>query len=95
MADLAPAPANDGGHAQHEGTGVDNRKLGMWVFLSSEFLFFGALITNYMLFRGREFAEGRAVSDRFVRHPIHIHQLVRAVDEFADDGSRALGVGEA
>ena len=58
MADLAPAPANDGGHAQHEGTGVDNRKLGMWVFLSSEFLFFGALITNYMLFRGREFAEG-------------------------------------
>ena len=32
---------------------MDNRKLGMWVFLSSEFLFFGALITNYLLFKNR------------------------------------------
>jgi heme/copper-type cytochrome/quinol oxidase subunit 3 len=55
MADLAHAPEHDEGHSQHEGTGVENRKLGMWVFLSSEFLFFGALITNYMLFRGRDF----------------------------------------
>ena len=62
MADLAHAPAHegadDGGHSHHEGTGVENRKLGMWVFLSSEFLFFGALITNYMLFKGRDFGEG-------------------------------------
>ena len=55
MADLAHAPANDGGHGHHESTGIENRKLGMWVFLSSEFLFFGALITNYMLFKGRDF----------------------------------------
>jgi cytochrome c oxidase subunit 3/cytochrome o ubiquinol oxidase subunit 3 len=27
----------------------------MWVFLSSEFLFFGALITNYLLYFGREY----------------------------------------
>ncbi len=58
MADLAHAPAQDGGHGHHEGTGVENRKLGMWVFLSSEFMFFGALITNYMLFRGRDFGPG-------------------------------------
>ncbi len=56
MADVAHAPA--GGHAQHEGTGIENRKLGMWVFLSSEFLFFGALITNYLLFKGRDFGPG-------------------------------------
>lgn len=37
----------------HESTGVDNRKLGMWLFLSSEFLFFGALITTYMLYSHR------------------------------------------
>lgn len=43
---------------EHESTGIENRKLGMWVFLSSEFLFFGALITNYLLFSGREFAQG-------------------------------------
>ncbi|HEX7100053.1 MAG TPA: heme-copper oxidase subunit III [Acidimicrobiia bacterium] len=41
------------GHAEHESTGVDNRKLGMWLFLSSEFLFFGALITNYLLYSNR------------------------------------------
>jgi heme/copper-type cytochrome/quinol oxidase subunit 3 len=45
-------------HDEHESTGIENRKLGMWVFLSSEFLFFGALITNYLLFSGREFVQG-------------------------------------
>jgi heme/copper-type cytochrome/quinol oxidase subunit 3 len=35
-------------------TGIDTRKLGMWAFLSSEALFFGALITNYLLFKGRD-----------------------------------------
>lgn len=40
-------------HPEHESTGVDNRKLGMWVFLSSEFLFFGALISNYLLYSNR------------------------------------------
>ena len=58
MADLAHAPAHDDGHSHHESTGVEDRKLGMWVFLSSEFMFFGALITTYMLFRGRTFEPG-------------------------------------
>jgi heme/copper-type cytochrome/quinol oxidase subunit 3 len=40
-------------HPEHESTGVDNRKLGMWLFLSSEFLFFGALISNYLLYSNR------------------------------------------
>jgi heme/copper-type cytochrome/quinol oxidase subunit 3 len=34
-------------------TGLDNRKLGMWAFLGSECLFFGALITAFLLYRGR------------------------------------------
>ena len=37
----------------HESTGIETRKLAMWVFLSSEFMFFGALIANYLLFKGR------------------------------------------
>jgi heme/copper-type cytochrome/quinol oxidase subunit 3 len=45
----------DSGHGEHESTGIENRKLGMWVFLSSEFMFFGALISNYLLFKGRDF----------------------------------------
>jgi heme/copper-type cytochrome/quinol oxidase subunit 3 len=37
--------------ATHENTlGVDHRKLAMWVFLGSEFLFFGAFISAYLLY---------------------------------------------
>jgi heme/copper-type cytochrome/quinol oxidase subunit 3 len=43
--------AAHGGHAT--ATGLDNRKLGMWAFLGSECLFFGALISTYLLYRGR------------------------------------------
>ena len=53
MSDLAHDAAVDHGHPEHESTGIDNRKLGMWVFLSSEFLFFGALISNYILYSNR------------------------------------------
>jgi len=34
-------------------TGLSNAKLGMWAFLGSECLLFGALITSYILYRGR------------------------------------------
>ena len=30
--------------------GVDHRKLGMWTFLGSEFLFFGGFVTAYLLY---------------------------------------------
>ena len=56
MADLSHGPADAPAH--HQLTGIDSRKLGMWVFLSSEFLFFGALINNYLLFKGRDFGPG-------------------------------------
>ena len=51
MSDTAQAVEHH--HEEHESTGIDNRKLGMWVFLSSEFLFFGALISNYLLYSNR------------------------------------------
>ncbi len=57
MSDIAhDAPVTH--HEEHESTGIDSRKLGMWVFLSSEFLFFGALITNYLLYSNRAGFEG-------------------------------------
>ncbi|MGH2584606.1 MAG: cytochrome c oxidase subunit 3 [Dehalococcoidia bacterium] len=34
-------------------TGVDSRKLFMWLFLASDCFFFGSLIAAYMLYRGR------------------------------------------
>ena len=33
-------------------TGIDNRKLMMWIFLASECLYFGALISTYLIFKG-------------------------------------------
>ena len=34
-------------------TGLDNTKLAMWAFLGSECLFFGSLISTYLLYRSR------------------------------------------
>jgi len=34
-------------------TGINSRKLGMWTFLASECLFFGSLISTYLLYRSR------------------------------------------
>jgi len=39
--------------APHSSTGLSNVKLGMWLFLGSECLLFGGLISTYMLYRGR------------------------------------------
>jgi cytochrome c oxidase subunit 1 len=58
--ELVPARAAAERHAGegHEnphigGTGLDHRKLGIWVFIGSECLFFGSLISTYMVYRGR------------------------------------------
>src|ERR671915_2439158 len=44
-----PAP----GDHDYAVTGIDSRKLGMWGFLASECLFFGALISSHLLYRSR------------------------------------------
>jgi cytochrome c oxidase subunit 3/cytochrome o ubiquinol oxidase subunit 3 len=57
--ELAPATTTEAdehaaahGHADTN-TGTTNTKLAMWVFLSSECIFFGAFISTYLLYRGR------------------------------------------
>jgi cytochrome c oxidase subunit 3/cytochrome o ubiquinol oxidase subunit 3 len=44
-------------HSAHgvTNTGLSNEKLAMWTFLGSECLLFGALISTYFLYRGRDF----------------------------------------
>lgn len=37
----------------HTSTGLDNVKMAMWAFLGSECLFFGSLISTYLLYRNR------------------------------------------
>jgi cytochrome c oxidase subunit 3/cytochrome o ubiquinol oxidase subunit 3 len=64
LADIAVHDAHDHGahdhdaHDSHGGahvtsTGLSNNKLAMWLFLGSECLLFGGLISTYMLYRGR------------------------------------------
>jgi len=54
---LADIATHDTGHAtdhgHHSSTGLSNNKLAMWLFLGSECLLFGGLISTYMLYRGR------------------------------------------
>ena len=38
---------------EYSSTGLNSRKLLMWVFLGSDCLFFGALIATYMVYRGQ------------------------------------------
>jgi cytochrome c oxidase subunit 3/cytochrome o ubiquinol oxidase subunit 3 len=40
-------------HRADTSTGLSHAKLGMWAFLGSECLLFGALISTYLLYRGR------------------------------------------
>jgi heme/copper-type cytochrome/quinol oxidase subunit 3 len=52
LATATAHPADDhGGH--YTSTGLSNNKLAMWLFLGSECLLFGGLISTYMLYRGR------------------------------------------
>ncbi|MEY2989966.1 MAG: hypothetical protein RLZZ163_882 [Actinomycetota bacterium] len=54
MADTALAPQGaHADHGHHSSTGLSNNKLAMWLFLGSECLLFGGLISTYMLYRGR------------------------------------------
>jgi heme/copper-type cytochrome/quinol oxidase subunit 3 len=50
MAHALPAGGHAAGHLETN-TGLDNRKLLMWLFLGSECLFFGSLIAAYLLYR--------------------------------------------
>ncbi len=43
---------HEGGH-HAPGSGIENRKLAMWLFLASDTMFFGAFIAVYMIYRGR------------------------------------------
>jgi heme/copper-type cytochrome/quinol oxidase subunit 3 len=40
-------------HGEHTSTGISNAKLGMWVYLGSDCLLFGSLISTYLLLRHR------------------------------------------
>jgi cytochrome c oxidase subunit 3/cytochrome o ubiquinol oxidase subunit 3 len=54
LADTAISHGHDSGHGAHvTSTGLSNNKMAMWIFLGSECLLFGGLISTYMLYKGR------------------------------------------
>lgn len=53
MDDVAVLTSHDTGHGHSTSTGLSNNKMAMWLFLGSECLLFGGLISTYMLYRGR------------------------------------------
>src|SRR4051794_22224675 len=56
VTDVAAVPggvATDHGHSHATNTGMSNEKVAMWAFLGSECLLFGALISTYLLYRGK------------------------------------------
>src|SRR5881392_264176 len=48
-----PAHPEEGLSHPVTSTGLSNEKIAMWAFLGSECLLFGALISTYLLYRGR------------------------------------------
>jgi cytochrome c oxidase subunit 3 len=43
-----------GAHSHHyTSTGLDNRKIAIWAFIGSECLFFGSLISTYLVYKNR------------------------------------------
>jgi cytochrome c oxidase subunit 3/cytochrome o ubiquinol oxidase subunit 3 len=84
MAQVLEAPQTHTGGAGHDAghghdsahpptsTGINHRKMLMWLFLASDCMFFGALIATYMIYRGR--AEGM-VEEGFGSGPFP-HELI-------------------
>ena len=65
--DGAPMAQDATAEAHHTSTGLSNEKLGMWLFLGSECLLFGGLISTFLLYRAKdvEGMEGPAVGDLY------------------------------
>ena len=60
--DVHEAGHDDHGHGHVTNTGMSNEKVAMWAFLGSECLLFGALISTYLLYKGRS-TEGPGTQD--------------------------------
>jgi cytochrome c oxidase subunit 3/cytochrome o ubiquinol oxidase subunit 3 len=51
--------------AHHTSTGISNEKMSMWVFLGSECLLFGGLISTFLLYREQTPKAGPSIKDLY------------------------------
>jgi len=71
--------------SRNQQPGISNTKLAMWVFLLPDCLLFGALITSYFVYRGKQ--PSWSVSKDIYDIPFAADDFVYFVDELAHDGS--------
>jgi heme/copper-type cytochrome/quinol oxidase subunit 3 len=64
VAEAAVQPAERGEDGHHTSLGLSNEKMGMWTLIGSECLFFGALISTYLIYLDRT-AEGPTPGEIF------------------------------
>ena len=57
--------ADDDIAQHHTSTGLSNEKLAMWVFLGSECLLFGGLISTFLLYRERTPKAGPTIASLY------------------------------
>ena len=71
-------------------TGLTNGKLGIWLFLASEVMLFGALFSTYIILRigAPEWPHGEL--NVLARHDQHLHP-----DRLVGDDGDGVGVAEA
>ena len=50
-------------------TGLDNRKMGMWIFLGSDCMFFGSLIGTYLAYKGKSLSGPTRTTSSTSRSP--------------------------
>ena len=56
-------------HALETATGLDHRKLAIWIFIGSECMFFGTLISTYLVYKGKSLVGPAPPRD--LEHPAH------------------------
>ena len=71
-------------------TGLTNGKLGIWLFLASEVMLFGALFSTYIILRVGATGVAARRAERLARHDQHLHP-----DRLVGHDGDGVGVAEA
>ena len=78
---------HDEDHGHHSSLGLSNMKLAMWLFLGSECLLFGALISSYLLSKARFITEVVAGNPTVINSLLADGLPLEVVEEFRTEAS--------
>ena len=82
----------------HEATGIDSRKLLMWIFLGSECLFFGSLLATYLIFKGEitlpPFPSETLVPTAYLEEALRVGDVSEVAGHFCHAAEAGMSVCE-